>query len=169
MRKIVDIQPGLCPMWTVAMAAKYMNVGTARIRKLARQGRLSTLQTGGRLIMLDRDEVLGFKKRPGGRPALSQAQQKEFEIWLEYGMFEKWMKTCAPSLMPGECCMCGKKVGTVIPENTPGMSVRVAVRHYPKHPIAMKLSTGRVVKARCPGGGKVPRGWRTHEEPVGRF
>lgn len=169
MRKIEELNAGLSPIWTVTMAARYLNVGTARVRALLRQGRLTTVKVGTRMLMLHREEVQALKKRPGGRPQMSHQQQMDFEAWLEYGVWESWMRNCPPSLMPGPCAWCGKRVGTVIPDGALGMGVRVTVKHYPANPIAMKLTTGKVVKARCPGSGKPPKGWRKAEEPIGRF
>lgn len=169
MRKYSSIDPWMTPMWTVVMAAKHMNLSVKRVRALIAAGRLEAMRAGGRMLMVDRQSVIDFKKRAGGRPSLSQEQQRDFAMWLEYGTWESWMRHCPPSLMPGPCAWCGKRVGTAIPDGALGMGVRVTVKHYPANPIAMKLTTGKVVKARCPGSGKAPKGWRKVEEPVGRF
>jgi excisionase family DNA binding protein len=156
-------------LWTVEMAAEFLGVGVVRVRRLIQQGRLYAVRAGKRILLLNRVNVQEFKKLSGGRPKLSETQKRDFEIWKEWGAFDSWMATCAPSLMPGPCCVCGKMVGTVVPNGAVGWSVRVAVKHYPKVPIAAVLRTGRKVRGRCPGSGMAPKGWRKKEEPVGRF
>jgi excisionase family DNA binding protein len=167
-RNLPKIDAGEVMVWTVQMAADYLRVGVVRVRRLIRQGRLQASRSG-RILLLNRLEVEGLRKLPGGRAKLSEAQKRDFEIWKAWGAFDGWMRTCPPSLMPGRCGVCGKMVGTVIPKGVEGCSVRVMVKHFPKVPIVMVLKTGRKVRGRCPGSGTAPKGWRTVEIPVGRF
>ena len=52
---------------SLAEAARLRGVSRQAISKLVKQGRLDTLNAGGRLLV-HRKDVLSYAKRPSGRP-----------------------------------------------------------------------------------------------------
>lgn len=63
------MKKGIAPSdWiSQAEAARLRGVSRQAISKLVRQGRLMTIEIGGRRLV-NRVEVIAFKPRPGGRP-----------------------------------------------------------------------------------------------------
>jgi excisionase family DNA binding protein len=164
MSKIVtDLDPTdvTVAYWTLGIAAKWLNVSKTRVKQLVGKGRLRLYRLDGRTVLLSRDEVEAFQKRPGGRPKLTNKMQEAIEQWKNYGVVFDWMTVVHPSKVRGECRRCGRLVGTIIPKQGDG-SVRVAVGHKPPEPaIRMRKPGGAVVLPRCNGSGLPPKGWPT--------
>ena len=142
--------------WSVEMAAEFMGVGVQRVRVLIRLGRLKPYLFNSRTLVVLREDVERLQKKPGGRPKLTETQKLELKEWLEWGTPASWMKTAHPSLIRGECPLCGVVVGTVM---VPGSTVRVTVKHKPKAFKRKEVGPWTVIR-RCSGSGKVPKGWR---------
>jgi excisionase family DNA binding protein len=162
-KNTVDLDPTHVSVnyWTVEIACRHMNISRTRMRALMREGRLQTYRLDRRTVLLSRAEVEGFQKRPGGRPKISVTQAEDIIVWKRYGTIFPWMLTAHPSQVAGECRVCGRRVGTVIPKDGNGV-VRVAIKHKPPEPaIRMKLPGGAVILPQCNGTRLPPKGWPT--------
>lgn len=147
--------------WTVDMVADYMGVSRSRVKALMREGRFKILWMNQRTAVVEAQAVRHFQKLPGGRPRLTAEQKKDLDLWMVSGGHFGWMMKAHPSMVPGGCRVCGRKVGTVVPESGNG-GVRVVVKHKPPEPaIKMRLPGGAVVLPQCRGTGLPPKGWPT--------
>jgi hypothetical protein len=158
---------------TIEMAAQFLGVSRSRVKALIAEDRFRSFDKDGKLraravfmldkrtIVIARDALQNLKKLPGGRPRLSEDQRKDFEYWLKSGAAIDWMLKAHPSQVPGNCRVCGRRVGTEVPEGGSG-AVRVVVKHKPSEPaIRMKLPSGAVILPKCKGSGLPPKGWPT--------
>lgn len=158
--------------FTLEMAAACLGVSKSRVKALIAEDRFrsfdkdrcpvkTVFMLDARTVVIAREAVEGLQKLPGGRPKLSIDQKKDLALWLSYGGIYHWMTKAHPSQVPGNCRVCGRRVGTEIPKDGDG-SVRVAIKHKPPEPaIKMRLPGGAVVLPRCRGTGLPPKGWRT--------
>ena len=143
--------------WTIGMTAEYMGVSKQRVRVLMNLGRLKPYALDERTVVFLRADVESFRKRPGGRPRLTEDQKRDVRDWLEWGTLYPWMRTAHPSLIRGECALCGAMVGTVLAGE--GTTARVTVRHKPKAFKRKEVGAYTIIR-QCAGSGKVPKGWR---------